>query len=110
MPECHVGRLSRDETRNLPAHVARAIAGDSLHSFDELVIEYPPIIAAGHGSQFDMAIVGLQCLDLLSTMRRQAILETDAGDRCRTLPEIEGRRANMARELPETPSKGSCID
>ncbi|BDV36363.1 hypothetical protein SS37A_38930 (plasmid) [Methylocystis iwaonis] len=65
MPECHVGRLSRDETRNLPAHVARAIAGDSLHSFDELVIEYPPIIAAGHGSQFDMAIVGLQCQSAL---------------------------------------------
>lgn len=75
-----------EHARHLPAGVARAVAGDALHGFDQFCVEYPPIIRAGDGAQFHAAVVGFQRLDLLGAIGCQAILQVDPGERGRELP------------------------
>jgi hypothetical protein len=61
------------------------------------------MVRAGHSSQFDATIFDLGRLHLLGAMGRQAILQVDAGQRRRKLPQIGRRRSDQARELTEAP-------
>ena len=67
----------------------------------------PAVVGAGHGAQLDAAVVGLEGLDLLGAVGGQPILQVDAGERGGELPQIGGRRADLARELTETPVRRS---
>ena len=64
------------------------------------------IVRPGDGAQLGPAALGLERLDHLGTMRQQAVLEIDAGERRRQLAQIAGRRADEAAQLAEAPVRG----
>ncbi len=74
---------------------------------DQLAVVDAAVIGAGDGAQLRPAIAGLERLDLLGAVRAQAVLQVDAGERCRELAQVARRRADQRRELAEAPMRRS---
>jgi len=92
-----------EHARHLPPRVTGAVAGDALDGGDELVVIDAAVIGAGHGAKLDAAIMRLERLHLLGAVRGQAVLQVDAGERRRKLPQIGGGGAHQRGELAEAP-------
>ena len=96
-----------EQSRDLPARVARPVAGDTHHCLDQLMIPDPAIVRTGDGAQFYPAIVGFQRLYQLGAVREQSMLKVDASERCRQLPHVTGGCADQAAQLAVRPM-GRC--
>jgi hypothetical protein len=92
-----------EHARHLPARIACAVSRDALHGLDEFMVVDAAIVGSGDSTELDTAIFDLQRLDLFGAIRRQAVLEVDAGERCWELTEVGGWRTDQARELTEAP-------
>jgi hypothetical protein len=67
------------------------------------VVEDAAIIRPGDGAELDATVFDLERLHLLGAVCGQAVLEVDAGERCRELSQIGGWRADQAGKLPKAP-------
>ena len=68
-----------------------------------MTVQITTIVRAGDGAELHPAVIDLKRLDLLGAMRGQAVLQIDAGERRRKLPQISGGRADERGELAEAP-------
>jgi hypothetical protein len=82
---------------HLPARIARAIAGDALHGFNQLMVKDPAIVWAGDGAKLNAAIVGLQRFDLFGAVGGQTMLQVDPCECCGKLP--PGKRPERRPDL-----------
>ncbi len=86
------GRISRRQF--LQGASAFAVAGMSAAT---ILASLSPNYAMATQVEFtDPAIVGLQRFYQFGTMRQQAMLEVDAGKRCRQMTHVTGGRADQA--------------
>ena len=67
------------------------------------MIPDPAIVGTGYRAQFDAAVVGLKRLDQFSAVRRESMLEVDAGERRRQLAKVTGGSADQSTQLAERP-------
>src|ERR1700730_5376482 len=88
---------------HLPPRITCAIAGDALHSLNQLMVKDPAIVWAGDGAKLNAAIVSLERFDLFGAIGGQAILQVDACERCGELPQVSSRSADLACKLAEAP-------
>src|ERR1700674_1662291 len=90
-----------EHARHLPSRIARAVAGDALDSLNQLMVKDPAIVWTGGGAKLNAAVVGLERLDLFGAIGAQAILQVDACECRRELPQVSGRSADPACKLAE---------
>src|SRR5260370_12708612 len=85
-----------EHARHLPSRIACAVAGDALHSLNQLMVKDPAIVGAGDGAKLNAAIVGLERFDLFGSIGGKAILQVDTCEGSAKLPQVSGRTANPA--------------
>ncbi len=100
-----------EHTRDLPARVADAIACDTLHGRDQLMIVDAAIVRTGDGAQLGATVGNLHRLDLFRAVIGEAVLQVDARKRRGELAQIGRRRADEACELAEAPMgrRNGCV-
>ena len=64
------------------------------------------IVRAGDGAELHPAVIGLERLDLLGSMRGQPVLQVDAGERRWELAHVSSGSAHQRGELAEAPVGG----
>src|SRR5258708_32043825 len=84
-----------EHTWHLPPRITCAIAGDALHSLNQLMVKDPSIVWTSDGAKLNAAIVGLKSFKLFSAIGGQAILQVDACERRGELPQVSGRSADL---------------
>lgn len=65
------------------------------------MVEDTAVFGPGNGAKLDATIFDLERLDLLASMRAEAELQVNAGERRRKLPEVGRRGSDQAGELAE---------
>ena len=75
------------------------------------MVENSPVIRARNRSKLKTAVFDLQRFDLLGAVRGKAILQIDAGERCRQLTQIGRGRTDKAGKLTEAPMcrRDGCV-